>query len=139
MFREKLSETCRNRAILNKSTSRHFIFVADCASDTVNFLGNRLHKQVIGFILIMFDIVSTLFMMHVFHRLYVISEEYRDTINEHELTMSDFTVMCRNVRLDRYTQHPTLIKMRIWLHYNSQLKEADKKKYGKLANTEIED
>lgn len=48
--------------------------------------------------------------------------------------MSDFAVMCQQVHLDKYTQHITLIKMRVWLHFHEQLKMADDIKYGKLKN-----
>ena len=35
--------------------------------------------------------------------------------------MKDFSVMCRNVQLDKYTQDPILLKMKIWLHFSKQL------------------
>ena len=53
-------------------------------------------------------------------------------MDEHEITMSDFAVMCTRTHLDKYSQHVTLIKMRVWLHFHDQLQMADEKKYGKL-------
>lgn len=101
-------------------------------SDKLNFFGMTSHKLQLGFIIIIFDIFSTLIMIQIFYRLIIISEEYTTTIDDHEITMCDFAVMCHNVHLDKYTQNVPLIKMRVWLHFNNILQMADRQKYGKI-------
>jgi hypothetical protein len=36
--------------------------------------------------------------------------------------MKDFSVVCYDVKLDKFTQDPRIIKMKIWLHFRQMLK-----------------
>ena len=98
-----------------KDTIGDCVIVGRCISDELNFFGGKRHKHLLGFIIIMFDIFCTLIMLQIFRRLMTISEEYTNTIDDHEITMCDFAVMCHNIQLDKYTQNVPLIKMRVWL------------------------
>ena len=96
-------------------------------------VSKALHKQEIGYVAVAFDIASILIMIHMFSRLRSISSEYTSLIRQHQITMSDFAVMCANVQLDKYTQDARLIKMRVWLHFTKLLRLADEIKYAKYA------
>ena len=60
--------------------------------------------------------------MYFFTRLDNLNTEFMDIISDHQLSLSDFSVVCRDVVLDKYTQHPLIIKMKIWLHFTKILK-----------------
>ena len=60
-------------------------------------------------------------MMFFLKKLSTLNEEYLDIVSDYQLSLSDFSVVCRNVILDKYTQEPIIIKMKIWLHFTKLL------------------
>ena len=76
-----------------------------------------LHKQEVGYIVVCFDILGMLLMVFMFYKIEQLNREYLVTVDDNQITMKDFAVMCTNVKLDRYTQDSRLIKMKIWLHF----------------------
>jgi hypothetical protein len=62
-------------------------------------------------------------MVYVTVKLEQINNDFVDIVNDNQITMKDFSVMCTNVHLDKYTQDPTLVKMKIWLHFKNLLEE----------------
>jgi len=58
-----------------------------------------------------------LLMVFMFYKIEQLNKEYLTTVDDNQITMKDFAIMCTNVKLDRYTQDSRLIKMKIWLHF----------------------
>ena len=56
-------------------------------------------------------------MVFMFYKIEQLNKEYLTTVDDNQITMKDFAIMCTNVKLDRYTQDSRLIKMKIWLHF----------------------
>jgi hypothetical protein len=85
--------------------------------------GFTLHKKEAAWLIILFDVLSTLTMMYFFTKLESLNLEFLDIISTQQLSLADFSVVCRSVVLDKYTQDPLIIRMKIWLHFTNLLKQ----------------
>ena len=88
-----------------KITSYDYILVVGCAEDDIliPILGKRVHKQKIGIIVVIADIISVLYMALIFSKLTNINHEYLTIMDDLRVQMKDFGVKLNNVKLDRYT------------------------------------
>ena len=85
--------------------------------------GHDLHKESIGIIAVAIDVIGIMVMIYMVYKLEKINKDYIDIVDQNQITMKDFSIMCRNVHLDKYTQDPILVKMKIWLHFRSLMEE----------------
>lgn len=81
-----------------------------------------LHKEEVGILIVLFDIVGIIITLVVFKNLKQANSDLLDIIDNNQMTMKDFTVYCKDVICDRHTQDSRLIKMKIWLHFTKLLK-----------------
>ena len=105
----------------DKINSDELILILGCRSDIVGFQGYTIHKKEAAYIIILFDIISTFTMMYFIKKLSILNDEFEDIVSDYQLSLTDFSVVCRNVILDKYTQEPIIIKMKIWLHFSKLL------------------
>ena len=130
-MRDNLSTQCRDRIVGKipthpsfKYTSNEFIIIFNCLSDSIIVpSGHDLHKESIGILAVLIDAIGIMVMIYMVHKLEDINKDYIDIVDQNQITMKDFSVMCRNVNLDKYTQDPILIKMKVWLHFNQLMQE----------------
>jgi hypothetical protein len=85
--------------------------------------GFDFHKETIGCLVVLCDILGIFLMIYVVWKLEQVNKDYADIIDANQITMKDFSVMCKDVLLDKYTQDAVLIKMKIWLHFRNLLEE----------------
>ena len=86
-------------------TSYDYIAVVGCTEDTVvePIFDNKIHKEKIGILVVVLDIVSVAFMAFVFEKLKGMNDEYLDIMDDLRVQMKDFGVKINNCKLDRYT------------------------------------
>ena len=77
----------------------------------------RLHKEWIGIIILVCDIVSIMMMYYFFSKIRKLNEEVLEAMDDLQVQMKDFGIKIDDVKLDRYTQDSRLIKFKIWLHF----------------------
>lgn len=89
---EMVSEECYNRMFNLEVTSLHFIAIMGCISDNTKLLGKSFHKEEIGLITVIIDIISIVFMYYMFGKLNQINDEYLLILDNNVIHMKDFTV-----------------------------------------------
>ena len=77
----------------------------------------RIHKEWIGIIIIICDVVSIGIMIYFFTKIRELNEEFLNALDDLKVQMKDFGVKIDELRLDRFTQDSRLIKMKIWLYF----------------------
>ena len=77
----------------------------------------RIHKEWIGIIIIICDVVSIGIMIYFFTKIRELNEEFLNALDDLKVQMKDFGVKIDDLRLDRFTQDSRLIKMKIWLYF----------------------
>jgi hypothetical protein len=130
-MRDKQSDECRERIVgaypskpSFKHTSNEFIIIFNCLSDKIMVpSGHELHKESIGILAVAIDVLGIMVMIYMVYKLEDINKDYIDIVDQNQITMKDFSVMCSKVHLDKYTQDPILIKMKVWLHFNHLMQE----------------
>jgi hypothetical protein len=134
-FSDLVSPFCQERVVGNPEAATvemqqapvvdtsQLLFVVGCQSSTYQIQGYYMHKQQLACLAVLFDVVGVYFMLYVFNKLQRLNQEYIDIIDDNQITMKDFSVQCRDVLLDKYTQDIRLIKMKIWLHFTRQFAE----------------
>lgn len=95
----QFSKKCRDM----KDISDQLILIAGCQSDSVEINRNRIQKKEVAYIIIAFDILSTFIMIYFFRKLDSLNREFLDITQNHRISVSDFSIVCRNVILDKYT------------------------------------
>lgn len=118
-----MSAGCQERVTVNKLTGRIVIGIAGCKFDRVRvpLFNLKVHKEVIGVIVIGLDAFSIVIMIYFFSVLRQINMEYLDIMDDLRVQMKDFGIKIDEVILDRYTQDSRLIKMKVWLHFTKIL------------------
>lgn len=105
-----------------KVTSYQYIGVVGCKYDDVKVpftKSTRLHKEWIGIIILLCDILSILMMYYFFSSIRRLNLEILVAMDDLQVQMKDFGIKIDDVKLDRYTQDSRLIKMKIWLHFTN--------------------
>jgi hypothetical protein len=98
-------EYCIDRIKYLKITSFEYILVVGCTEDyvTISSFNSKIHKEKIGIIVVVLDMISVAFMAFIFQKLLEINEEYLDIMDDARVQMKDFGVKINNVKLDKYT------------------------------------
>ena len=94
--------------------------VVGCKYDDVKVpftRSTRIHKEWIGIIIIICDVVSIGIMIYFFTKIRELNEEFLNALDDLKVQMKDFGVKIDDLRLDRFTQDSRLIKMKIWLYF----------------------
>ena len=78
-------------------------------------------------IVITTDILSIIIMALFFSKLTELNERYLNIIDGMNVKMSEFTIKCDNVLLDKYSQDPRLFKLKLWYHLSEKLLIGDRK------------
>lgn len=63
-----------------------------CTSDNLNLLGYNFHKEEIGLITVLIDILSIFFMYYMFGKLNQINNEYLKILDNNVIRMKDFSI-----------------------------------------------
>ena len=66
---DMVSKECYKRIYDLEVTTLEFVTIMGCISDNVKFLGQKFHKEEIGLITVVMDIISILFMYYMFGKL----------------------------------------------------------------------
>jgi len=119
-FFEMVSDDCKTRMSEYKVTSYQYIGVVGCKYDDVLVpftRSTRLHKEWIGIIILICDIVSIMMMYYFFSSIRRLNLEVLESMDDMLVQMKDFGIKIDDLKLDRFTQDSRLIKMKIWLHF----------------------
>ena len=103
-----ISDDCKLRMsndIYNHITSKTYIGIFGCKYDDVKMplSETRLHKEVIGVIIVCVDFTSILVMMFFFSKINSLNNEFLSNMDDLRVQMKDFGIKIDNVKLDRYT------------------------------------
>jgi hypothetical protein len=100
---EMVSNDCFNRIFEIQVTSNQLIHVVGCKKDIVNFSmvpSGFIHKEEIGFIVVLADIISTLVIYYMFRKMHSLNEEYLTILDNNVIRMKDFSVHVRRLKVD---------------------------------------
>jgi hypothetical protein len=100
---DMISEICYERIYHKEITSLEFIGILHCIRDYVVFRplpGFRFHKEELGVIAVVSDILSIIVMYYIFNKLKYINEEYLTILDNNVIKMKDFTVQVRRIQVD---------------------------------------
>jgi len=124
--------------VFQNITSQEYIAVIGCKYDDVKipFSSKRLHKEVIGIIIVGIDFGSILIMIYFFSKINVLNNEFLSSIDDLRVQMKDFGVKINNVKLDKYTQDSRIVKIKIWLYFKEIL-EANKDRYNDMQCVDV--
>ena len=90
---EKLSDHCINRIKFNEVTSASFIAIVGCQSDMVDFVfKDRLHKEHVGIMTVVIDMLSILVIAKFIQQLDDINHEIVNKIDRMTVQMKDFSI-----------------------------------------------
>ena len=75
-------------------TSYDYILVVGCTEDsvTISAVGSRIHKEKIGILVVVLDMISVIFMAFIFQKLAEINNEYLGIMDDMRVQMKDFGV-----------------------------------------------
>lgn len=79
--------------------------------------GNIIEKDKIPAIVLMYDTLSIILILWFFLSLKAINDEMVQIMQTNFIKMSDFTIQINNLKLDKSTYDPRMLKMKIWLHF----------------------
>lgn len=120
---DMVSKECYRRIYELEVTNLEFITIMGCISDNVKFLGTKFHKEEIGLITVVIDIISIIFIYYMFGKLNQINDEYLEILDNNVIRMKDFTIQIRMLQIDNSSQDVRILKLKIWLHFNELLKK----------------
>ena len=101
-----VSDDCKARMNEYKVTSYQYIGVVGCKYDDVLVplsRGARLHKEWIGIIILVCDILSIMMMYYFFSSIRKLNLEVLEAMDDLLVQMKDFGIKIDDVKLDRYT------------------------------------
>ena len=104
-FWDKTSDSCKRRIQRYKLTSPQYIAIVGCNYDDIKipFSRSRIHKEWIGIVIIISDILSISTMYFFFSKIGSLNDEFLSVLDDLKVQMKDFGVKIDNLRLDRYT------------------------------------
>ena len=82
------------------------ITVVGCKKDIVHFSfvpSGYVHKEEIGFITVVADIVSTFLIYYMFNKMNSLNDEYLKILDNNVIKMKDFSVHIRRLKVDHTT------------------------------------
>ena len=100
---EMVSKECFSRIFEVQITSNQLITVLGCKKDIVNFSmvpSGFIHKEEIGFIVVLADIISTFVIYYMFRKMHSLNEEYLTILDNNVIRMKDFSVHVRRLKVD---------------------------------------
>jgi hypothetical protein len=77
-----------------------------CKTDVIPFPlvpSGFIHKQEVGFLAVITDIVSTFVIYYMFKKLNMINAEYLEILDNNVIKMKDFSVHIRRLKVDNTT------------------------------------
>lgn len=81
-----------------------------------------MHIHNLGTIAVITDILSIILSYYIFNKLKLINKEYQEIMDNNIIKMSKFAIRINNLKLDKTTQDPRMLKMKLWLHFTKILK-----------------
>ena len=87
-----VSEKCYKRIYQLEVTNLEFIAIMGCISDNVKFMGKKFHKEELGLITVVIDIISCIFMYYMFGKINEINDEYLEILDNNVIRMKDFSI-----------------------------------------------
>lgn len=119
-----LREECR-RKVKDGEVASDLVLLAEC---TVRVLeeplsGEMLPKENLCVVVVVINILSVLIIVQVFKKIAENNEEVRNVLSNLRISMTDFAIKLPDVRIDRSSQNPAILKMKIWLRLTELLRE----------------
>ena len=65
--------------------------------------------------------LGVIVLYYIFNKLKDINNEYQEIMDNNIIKVSKFTIRVNDVILDKTTQDPRILKMKIWLHFTKLL------------------
>lgn len=79
------------------------------------------HKEHMATFAVVTDMVGIIIIFYTFNKLKEINMEYQEIMDNNIIKMSRFAIRINDVLLDKTTQDPRILKMKIWLHFTKVL------------------
>ena len=82
-----------------------------------------VHKEELGFIAVICDLLSIMVMYYMFGKLKNMNEEYLTILDNNVIRMKDFSIQVRRLQFDNTTQDVRILKLKLWLHFEDLLED----------------
>lgn len=93
-----ISEDCYKRIYQLEVAQTEFIAILSCQKDVMRFFmvpSGQIHKEELGFIAVICDILSICVMYYMFGKLKAMNEEYLRILDNNVIRMKDFSIQVR--------------------------------------------
>jgi hypothetical protein len=117
---EMISEKCYQRMYDLEVSQTELIAILSCQKDVMKFQmvpSGRLHKEELGVIAVISDIVSICVIYYMFGKLKLMNDEYLRILDNNVIRMKDFTIQVRRLQFNNTTQDLRILKLKLWLHF----------------------
>ena len=102
-----ISDRCkeRMRSPTRAITSQIYLGIVGCKYDEIliPIVNIKMHKEKIGAYIVIFDSISMVIMLYFFKKINYLNNEFLEDIDDLRVTMKDFGLQIKNVKLDKYT------------------------------------
>jgi hypothetical protein len=123
---EMISYECYVRIYDIEINTAQIITVVRCKNDLVEFPlvpSGYLHKEEVGFITVVTDIISTMIIYYMFNKLNSINDEYLEILDNNVIKMKDFSIQIKRLKVTSTTQDTRILKLKLWLHFSKVLEK----------------
>jgi hypothetical protein len=103
---EMISEECYDRIFQIGLDTVQIMTIVRCKNDLVAFSlvpAGYLHKEEVGFITVVTDILSTIVIYYMFNKLNSINDEYLEILDNNVIKMKDFSIHIKRLKIDSTT------------------------------------
>jgi len=96
---EMISENCYKRIFDNEVVSNELIGVVGCMNDRIEikYLNFAFHKEKVGLLTVVIDILSILIMYYMFRKIKEINKEYLNIIDKNVIKIKDFSFAIKSL------------------------------------------
>ena len=122
---ELISESCYRRIFDVEIATTEYIGVVLCISDELELPfapGTRLHKEGLGLLAVIADLISLALMYYLFGKLKSVNEEYLRILDNNVIRMQDFSLQIRRLAVDDTSQDIRILKLKLWVHMTEILR-----------------
>ena len=100
-----------------------YIVVAGCQNVYIQvpMTQIKLNKESVSLYIVVVNGITMLIIAYFFQKIETLNQEYLKIMDNLTVQMKDFGVWMQSVKLDRHTQDPRVIKLKVWMFYTNIL------------------
>jgi len=96
--------------------------ILGCQNDYIESSAGKFHKDNFGIWLVATDIMCICVITYFFGKIKELNNEYIEIIDNLSITMSDYSLQICNLKVDKFSQDPRILHMKLWIYINNILK-----------------